>query len=202
MKLYAELPRLRTRQLTADLLTVVWIALWIRLGLLIHDLVGALATPGRIVEGAGRRLVRSARGAAAGVEDVPVVGDQLRSPFQAIAAAGRSLAESGVSQQEAVATLAVWLGVVLAAIPIAYLLLRYLPRRVRWIREATAAEHIRFHSSDLQVFALRAVANRPLSELRAATSDPGAALAAGAYEDLARLELQALGLDLKDVAST
>jgi hypothetical protein len=200
MKLYAELPRYRVRQLARDSLTLLWIALWARIGVRIHELVAALAGPGRIVEGAGNDLVRSAEEASRGLADVPVIGGALRVPFEAIAGAGRTLHAAGSTQQEVVATLAVWLGICIAAIPIGYALLKYVPDRVRWVREATAAEGIRLDADDLQIFALRAAVNRSLSELRAATPDPGGALAAGDYAALARLELQALGLGAEDVA--
>ena len=94
-----------------------------------------------------------------------------------------------------------WLGACIAAIPIGYVLLKYVPDRVRWVREATAAERIRLDADDLQIFALRAAVNRPLWELRAATPDPGGALAAGDYAALAQLELHSLGLGAEDVAA-
>jgi hypothetical protein len=201
MKLYAELPRYRAGQLARDFVTLLWIALWVRIGFRIHELVGALAGPGRIVEGAGTDLVRSAEEASRGLADVPVVGGALRVPFEAIAAAGRTLHAAGSTQQDVVATLALWLGACVAVIPIGYVLLKYVPDRVRWVREATAAQRIRLDADDLRIFALRAAVNRPLWELRAATPDPGGALAAGDYEALARLELHALGLGPKDVAA-
>jgi hypothetical protein len=201
MKLYAELPRYRFRQLARDFVTLLWIALWVRIGFRIHELVSALAGPGRIVEGAGNDLVRSAEEASRGLADVPVIGGALRVPFEAIAGAGRTLHSAGSTQQDVVATLALWLGVCLAVIPIGYVLLKYVPDRVRWVREATAAERIRLEADDLQLFALRAAVSRPLWELRAATPDPGGALAAGDYEALARLELHSLGLGTEDVAA-
>jgi hypothetical protein len=201
MKLYAELPRYRARQLVRDSLTLLWIGLWVRIGLRIHELVGALAGPGRIVEGAGSDLVRSAEEASRSLADVPVIGGALRVPFEAISGAGRTLHAAGSAQQDVVATLAVWLGVCIAVIPIGYVLLKYVPDRVRWVREATAAERIRLDADDLRIFALRAVVNRPLWELRAATPDPGKALAGGDYAALARLELRSLGLGAEDIAA-
>jgi hypothetical protein len=200
MKLYAELPRYRARQLARDVLTLLWIALWLRIGLRIHELVTALATPGRIIAGAGNDLTRSAEAAGRDLLDVPVIGEGLRLPFEAIAGAGRTLQAAGASQQDVAGTLAVWLGFLFAAVPIAFVLLKYVPERYRWVREATAAERIRLGAGDLYIFALRAAVNRPLWELKAATPDPAAALAAGDYEDLARLELNALGLGARDLA--
>jgi hypothetical protein len=125
---------------------------------------------------------------------VPLVGDELQSPFEAAAGAGRTLERAGAAQQEVVHTLALWLGVLLAVIPIGYVLLRQVPKRVRWIREASAASRLRIDAEDLHLFALRAVSTRPLYELKRACADPARALATGDYEPLAGLELGALGL--------
>jgi hypothetical protein len=48
--------------------------------------------------------------------------------------------------------------------------------------------------ADLELFALRALANRPLRELYRVTPDPAGALRAGDYAGLAALELRSLGL--------
>ncbi|MDQ6650632.1 MAG: hypothetical protein M3Z02_11060, partial [Actinomycetota bacterium] len=76
-------------------------------------------------------------------------------------------------------------------------LLRRLPDRLRWAREAGAAARLRAGSLNLELFAVRALAQRPLVELARLGPDP-----AGAYrrnepvvvEALAGLELMALGL--------
>ena len=81
-----------------------------------------------------------------------------------------------------------------AAVPIAALLVTWLPRRVAWAREAGAASRLRLGGADLELFAFRAVANRPLRELRRVTADPAGALRAGDYQALADLELRSLGL--------
>ena len=52
------------------------------------------------------------------VSDVPLVGPALRAPLPAAGEAGRVLEQAGASRQEVVHTLAVWLGVLLAVIPL------------------------------------------------------------------------------------
>ena len=84
---------------------------------------------------------------------------------------------------------------VVAGFPAVLLLLAWLPRRVRWMRDAGDAHRLRGDSpGDLALFAWRAVARRPLGELRRAVDDPGGALLRGDYTALAALELHALGL--------
>lgn len=196
MKLYAEVPVARWKQVAGDAATIVWIAVWIRIGIWMDTLVTRLEAPGRAIESAGRGFERNLTSAAERVADVPVVGDSIRSPLDAAAGAGASLAAAGERHQEVVHLLALWLGVLLAVIPIGYVLLRYVPSRWRWLREASAAARLRVDAEDLQLFAIRAVATRPLYELRSVCADPAHALASGDFAPLARLELEALGLQL------
>jgi hypothetical protein len=194
VKLYAESPRLRSRQLITDAVVVLWILAWILAGRLLSDLVNELGAPGRAVEDAGANFVRALTEASERTSDLPVVGPALQDSFASVSDAGRSLARAGVAQQQAVNDIAVLLGALFAAVAIGYVLIRYLPNRVAWIREATAADRLRVNKSDLYLFALRAMTRRPLHELRRATPDPAGAFASGDYRGLAALELDALGL--------
>ena len=194
VKLYAQTPRMRNGQILRDISTLAWVGLWTWVGTRVHDLVAALAGPGRAVESAGQTLSRSAAEAGSGIAGVPLVGDALERPFGALSGVGRTLQGAGAAQQEAIAELALWLGTSLALIPIAYVVLKYVPGRLSWIREATAAHHIRLDADDLELFALRAAVTRPFHELRRVSKDPAGDLAAGNYQALARLELTALGL--------
>lgn len=101
---------------------------------------------------------------------------------------------AGASAGDTVHTLALWSGLLVALMPIVWLLARYLPGRLRWMREAGAAAGLRIDADDLHLFALRAVANAPLYVLRRATPDPAAALAQGDDAALAGIELERLGL--------
>ncbi|HVL80576.1 MAG TPA: hypothetical protein VM840_03160 [Actinomycetota bacterium] len=194
MTLYAETPSLRARQMALDAAVAAWTYLWVRTGMWLHDLVAALVEPGRMLEEGGSRIAQGLGSAGSSVSGVPVVGRLLSGPLDTAAEAGRALERAGAAQQEAVMTLALVLGVVVAVLPIAFVALRYLPGRARWVREATAARRLLGSAPDLRLFAIRAVANRPLSELRRATPDPAGALESGAYHALAALELRALGI--------
>ena len=194
MKLYAETAGLRTRQLLGDLGVLVWTALWVAAGLSLYRLVEKLAVPGARVERAGSSFAGDVAEIQQKVGRLPVVGNELRDPFGRLAGVGRTLADAGATQQEVVHQLALWLGVLVAAVPIIALLLAWLPRRVSWAREAGAASRLRLDGADLELFALRAVANRSLRELHRVTPDPAGDLRTGEFEALADLELRALGL--------
>ncbi|MGI8773763.1 MAG: hypothetical protein ACR2KQ_01930 [Actinomycetota bacterium] len=200
MKIYAETPHVKTRQIVFDILVVIWILVWIRIGMAMHDLIAKLSGPGRTIESAGAGFSDNLQSLSERAADVPLVGDRLRAPFDSAAGAGRELQAAGVAHQEIVMSVALWLGILLAVIPIGYVLLRYLPDRIRWVREASAAARLRIDADDLHLFALRAIATKPLYELRRACSDPARCLVEGNYRPLAAVELASLGL--KDVSST
>lgn len=198
MRPYARDELLRSRQIIADALVAAWVVAWIVVGRTVHALVTELARAGRFLEDAGGDFSRSASGGGAGVDDLPVVGDRLRAPFDAVAGAGTAVADAGVAQQEAVATLATVLGVVVALVPIVLVLARYLPPRLAWMRQAAAAEHLLAGSGgDLRLFALRALAARPLPQLLAVSADPSGDFDRDdpdVVRALADLELRSLGI--------
>ena len=194
MKLYAETSGLRARQLLGDLAVLAWTAAWVWAGLTLYRLVERLAGPGARLEQAGGGFAGDVAEIQQKVGRLPVVGGELQDPFGRLSGVGRTLADAGATQQEVVHQLALWLGVVVAAVPIVVLLLVWLPRRVAWSREAGAASRLRLDGADLELFALRAVANRSLRELHKVTPDPAGDLRAGEFEALADLELRALGL--------
>jgi len=194
MRLYAQTSSRRARQALGDLTLLVWCIAWILIARFLHGLVSDLAGPGRLLEDAGRDLTGSMSEVSAAVGDVPVAGDALEAPFDLAGGVGDGLREAGLAQQDIVATLAFWLAVVIAILPIGWALFRWLPARVRWIREAAAAGRM---IDDVELFALRALANRSLSELASLGQAPAAALWSGDNTiilALARLEIAALGL--------
>jgi hypothetical protein len=197
MKIYAEVRSVRWGQMFGDLALVLWCVLWIVVGMWVHDVFEELAGPGEFMEQAGVELEDRLVAVGDEMSGVPVVGDDLREPFEAASGAGRSLARAGQAQQDVVNKVALWLGVLFALLPILFAAGQWLPVRLRWMREAGAADRLRVEADDLYLFALRALATRPLPELLAATPDPAAAFAAGDYESLAALELGELGLRVR-----
>jgi hypothetical protein len=196
MKLYGETRFFRYRQMSTDIAVVVWTVVWIRIGIFMKHLFERLSEPGETIESAGGGFSSTMADIGERIADLPVVGPTLRSPFEAASDAGLRLQDAGQGQQDLVHRIAWWLGVLLALIPITLVLIRYVPGRFSWIREASAAHRLRIDAADLQLFALRAITNRPLHELRRACKDPAAAFAQGDYEPLARFELASLGLAL------
>ena len=199
MQLYAHHPVVRTRQVAADLGMIAWALLWIVLARTVHAAVLVLAEPGQAVENLGTSVAGNMNDAAGVAEDVPVVGDELAAPFDALADASGSVSGAGQAAQDAVGTLATVLAVLLVLLPVGWLLLRWLPWRVGYAREASAAARLR--TADIELLAARALATAPLPRLAALPAGTGAAWRAGspdAVRALAGLELRRLGLRLPD----
>ena len=197
MKVYADGPVRRTRQMLGDVLLVLWVALWLKLAYVVHDATLALATPGRKIEAAGGGLASRLRDAGSAVGDVPFVGDEVRSPFDGAGRAADQIAAAGTAQVEAVQHLAFWLGITVGALPILLVILVYLPLRWRFVREASAGQRFIDSSADLDLFALRAMSHQPMHRLARVSPDPVRAWRDGdadVVRALAVLELKDAGL--------
>jgi hypothetical protein len=194
---YAEAPVRRARQVLGDVCLVVWVLVWLRLAHVVHDATLGLAAPGRRIEAAGGGLAGRLRDAGSAVSGMPLVGDKVRSPFDGAGRAADQLAAAGTSQVEAVQHLAFWLGLVVGAVPVLVALAVYVPGRWRFARAATAGRRFVDASADLDLFALRAMANQPLHRLAAISGDPVRAWRdrdQGVVRRLALLELRDTGL--------
>jgi hypothetical protein len=207
MRLYAQRPDHRARQLAADLGLLAWAALWVLLARAVHGAVLALAGPGEAVADLGRSISQTMGSAAGAAEDLPVVGDELSSPFDALGEAGGSVTGAGQGAADAVSTLATVLAVALVVLPVGWLLVRWLSWRLGWLREASAAERLLRYGAagtvDLELLAARAMATAPLPQLARLPAGTGAGWRAGdpaALRALAGLELRRLGLRAPEVS--
>lgn len=197
MNLYAERPATRNRQLLTDLLVLGWIALWVWLATKLYDLIEKLRVPGEKLESAGTGIAEGLSGAGDNVGRVPGVGDDIASPFRRAADAARSVADAGQQTQDVVDQLALVFSVLLAAVPLALVLVLWLPLRLRWVRRASMAGQLRRSAPGRDLLALRAIANQPIRRLVGVAPDVGGAWRRGEQETvdkLAALELKSLGL--------
>src|SRR4051812_38324797 len=158
MRLYAQRPDLRLRQALGDTGVLAWIVLWVLVARAVHRAVLVLAEPGQAVEDLGGSVARNMSSAAETADRVPVAGDALAKPFQALGDAGDSVSGAGQAAQSAVGTLAFWLAVVFVVLPVGWLLVRWMPGRWRYAREAGAAARLLRGTPDLELFAVRALA--------------------------------------------
>jgi hypothetical protein len=197
VKLYSDVGVQRFGQVIGDLLLVGWIAFCTALGLTVYKITNALGAPGRKASEAGDGLANDLHRMADPVGKVPAVGDELRAPIDAAAGAAAKLAEAGRDQAHAVEQLALLLAAVTIGLPVLFAVLIWLPRRVRFSRRASAAQRFIDSDADLELFALRAMANQPMHRLAKITDDPVAAWRGrdtAVVARLANLELRSLGL--------
>jgi len=197
MKLYADAPARRTLQMFADLLFVGWLVLWVWIGMAVHDGTLELAGPARQTDSAATAMADQFRDAGDKLGEAPLVGDELAVPFDKAAEASDGIASAGRDTVSAVERLALLLGLSVALIPILIAVAIHLPRRWRFIREATAGARFINASEDLDLFALRALANQPMRVLAGVSDDPAGAWRARDPEvvrRLAELELADVGL--------
>ncbi|WP_433166647.1 hypothetical protein [Kribbella sp. CA-247076] len=197
MKLYSDVGGQRFGQVIGDLLLVGWIWLCVELGRLVFRITNALGTPGRKTAEAGDGLASDLRKLSEPIGKVPAVGDELRTPVDGAAAAAARMAQAGRDQANAVEQLAYVLAGVTIGLPVLFALLIWLPRRIRFSRRATAAQKFIDSDADLDLFALRAMANQPMHRLAKISDDPVGAWRDGDTEVISRLadlELRSTGL--------
>jgi hypothetical protein len=197
VKLYSDVGAQRFSQVLGDLLLLGWIAFCTALGLTVFKITNALGYPGRKAAEAGDGLAGELHKMSEPVGKVPAVGDQLRAPIDGAAGAAAKLAQAGRDQAHAVEQLAYLLAGVTIGLPVLFALLIWLPRRIRFSRRATAAQKFIDNAADLDLFALRAMANQPMHRLAKISDDPVAAWREGDSDvitQLADLELKSAGL--------
>jgi hypothetical protein len=197
VKLYADAPARRGRQLLTDVLVVAWLWFWIWLAIKLYNLVEKLAVPGQKLAGAGDGMAGGLSDAGGKLDRLPAVGNGLASPFNKAADAARSLAAAGREQQQVVHDLAWALALLLLLVPVSLILFGWLPLRLRWIARASRASELRGGTAGRDLLALRALANQPLRRLARVDPDPVAAWRRSdesTVDALAALELRRLGL--------
>ncbi len=197
MKMYAETPARRTRQLVADLLVVGWVVLWIWAGQAVHAATQEVARPAERTQSAASGLADNLRGTGDSLGDIPLIGDSASAPLDDAAGNADDLAESSGNGVDAINALALQLGLAVALTPILVALGFYLPPRIDFVRDATAGQRFIDSGHDLDLFALRALAHQPLHRLAHISPDPAGAWRARdprIVQQLAALEMRDVGL--------
>lgn len=196
MRLYADTPLRRTRQLVADLLVLCWLAAALVVGSAagwaIYRIGDRLAQAGRQTADGARQLRSSADSVAA----IPLVGSQVATPLRSL---GTSLDTFGAGfggDSTSLHRAGVAFGIAFALLGMIVPVLAWCLTRGRWIvRARTAGGPLT--EDDLEALAYAAAAGSGLRAIR--RLPPGTVLAwsAGdprARRELATLQLRGLGL--------
>lgn len=200
MKLYSDFPARRTAQIIADLVALGLIAVFVWTGVLVYGAIAVLAAFGKTLEDAGDGFEQTMADAGDTLGGVPLIGGGIRQPFDAASGAGTLLAQAGQAQQDLVMTAALIVGIVVAAIPVLFVLWIWLRRRARWARRATEARNLSRLPDGPDLLALRALVNADFRELHDIHGEPVDAWRRGekkVVRALAQLELREAGVRLR-----
>jgi hypothetical protein len=199
MGIYAKRPAKMIGQLVGDGFVVLWAIGWAIVAIFVHRVIEVLATPARETARTAMRLAENFRQAAAEAAKVPVAGEQMRRPLDAAAGTLGNLIDSANDQVVSIERLALIVGWLVFLIPVATVIAFWLPRRIRFYRQARASQVFLDSLADLDLFALRAMAAQPLYVLAEISDDPVQAWRSGDREvinKLAEVELKRNGLQL------
>ncbi|EPR76052.1 putative CONSERVED TRANSMEMBRANE PROTEIN [Leifsonia rubra CMS 76R] len=197
MQLYADYAPRRARQVTGDIVALVFIVVWIALGVWVYQLIAAFQQLGIQMQeaGAGFRSTMVELGDTLG--SVPLIGTGIRVPFDGASDAGAALETAGQSQQATVLAAATAVGVIISVVPIALILLLWLLPRIRFAQRATEAKNLLSTPGGTDLLALRALSSQKLSVLSKISPEVASQWRAGdraTAARLAQLQLRSLGV--------
>ena len=194
---YAQTPRRRLGQMILDATIVGWTLVWVWFGVWVHHLIVALALPALRMNKAGSGFMTLMQDTAARVRDVPLAGDALQQAFLGMSSTGGDVAGAGWEFAQRIERLGIALGIATSAGPILLAVVPWLVVRITFYRRAAAASRFIDDEADLDLFALRALANQPMPKLAAISDDPVRDWRAGdatVVRRLASLDLRSRGL--------
>ena len=201
IKLWSELRVARTKELIADVATLVWVVFWGNIVWQLFQFLSSFAEAGRAVRSGGETMVQSGRDLGESLAGLPVVGAQARDIARdAFAGAGRPLSDFGIQLEQFIFVVALVLALLLATVTLEPWLARYVPWRRKRLRNMRAAHRAIRTEANLtdasveQALATRAFYRLDYSTLLEYSPDPLGDWAKGRHDRLARAELASVGL--------
>ena len=199
LTLYPDLPAARTRVIVRDVAVVLLLAFFVWCGFKVHDVVDQLSSLALGVQEAGTSVQGGFASAAEAVDGVPLVGQPLGEALNAAGSGtGGNVASLGQSGADALHLLARTLGLATALLPAIVLLVVVVPRRLRGVREMSAARLVSavdpIDPERRRLLAMRAAFGLPFRDLLPYTRDPFGDLVAGRYDALVAAALAEVGL--------
>lgn len=162
----------RARDITLDLIVVAWVVAWVLVGRFVYGVVSALGAPAAPMRTAGDALSARMLDIADRVTGVPLVGDDLQTPFAGTASVGTNLTLAADQLESSVDRMALWLSLLTAGTPIVLVVAWYALRRWRSIVNATSLAAYRDRPELEELLALRALTSRSTTELSAVSDNP------------------------------
>jgi hypothetical protein len=164
--------------LVLDALLLLWVLLWLWLGVRVGQEVSGLAQLSDRVTSTGA-AIEAVGGSLGSLSDVPLVGGGIGESAERITEAGRGAASKGRESRDTIESLSVLLGLAIALVPTLPVLALYGPLRLARRREAVALREVSGRvDSDPAVRGLlaeRARATMPLAALMREVPEPWSA---------------------------
>lgn len=202
LKFWSEIPAARAREVVADLATLIWVSLWVLVGVRIHDAISSFAEAGRVLQAGGTNIQGAGASLGDAFDGVPLVGPGIGDLTTGVfGTAGEPFIYVGRELESMLILIARLLALLVVGVMVIPWLSRYLPWRTERLANVRAAHRaIRRAPINLPSGAMeRALASRALNRLSYAdlleyTSDPFGDFATGRYDRLAKAELASVGL--------
>jgi hypothetical protein len=201
IKIWSELPLARSKEQIADVATLLWVVFWGNIVWQLFQFLTSFAEAGRAVRAGGQGMVQSGADLGESLAGLPLVGSQVRDIARdALAGAGRPIADFGTELEQFIFVVAIVLALLLAIVTMAPWLARYLPWRWERLQRVRAAHRVVRTAPDVadaqieRTLAMRAVNRLDYSALLEFTPDPFGDWATGRNDRLARAELASVGL--------
>jgi hypothetical protein len=202
LKFWSEVRSARLLEMTADVATWAWVAVWATIGWWIFAAIAGYAEAGRTLASGGTGLESAGVDLGAALSGIPIVGGSIQGLATTIfRTAGQPLIFVGSALEELVLLIARLLAILVVAVALVPWLTRYVPWRARRLTDLRAAHRaIRRAPADIlkpgveKLLASRALHRLSYSELLHETPDPFGDFISGRYERLARAELASVGL--------
>lgn len=207
MRFYPDTYMRRFAWMFADLVVLFWIVLSVQAGLFVNNLVLQLDALAQGVINAGRTFDGWIQSLEQSVPSgVPYLSDFLRNATEGLRHhSGQPLISAGQAGSYGIHLLALILGVMVAAIPIALAMLIFLPRRVRLIGDMRgvhitlrrALDRPELSQQMLEILAGRAIYTMPYQRLLQYSRNPAEDWYTRRFDRLARAELESHGLSVE-----
>ena len=195
----------RIKEQLADVATVLWLALWISIGVRIYGTLANLANAGQLIQDGGTRLGDAGSSVAGAIEGVPLVGEgaatEIRDAFGGTAS---SIVHFGSDLERLLIIISALLGLIVIAVAVIPWLNRYLPWRIerfqhlnagrRVIRRGMSGAHRGERRQVEELLAARALYRLDYEELLEFTPDPLGDYRSGRFDRLVQAELRGIGL--------
>ena len=187
------------KQVLWDIGTVGWIFLWGVVAVAMRRVVDTLAAPAEKMSELTGSMSNNMADAANSVESVPLVGEKLRAPFDSMSSGFTSMQEYANSMVHIIHVAALVIAIIVFATPVIIWLWKWLPGRISFAYQSSRATRLLAADGAVELFALRAMAMAPFSELARVTTNPIYAWQTGdavVMRQLADIELRRVGLSL------